>query len=188
MIRTSDRASSRRRSVPVGSELLDRLGFTNHAIERFATRAGLGSTKRQVVEPIVRGLLLCEGRVVADRPRWARSRNKADIYVQLGEWMLFIGCHDSQREGAYAIVTVVNGPSDNTWRTAHRRGYVSTPPIRVAPRRPNPIASVALALRERRPGENLVAAIRRTHRARRQSMQDEYERVLLERWRGRAQR
>jgi hypothetical protein len=100
--------------------------------------------------------------------------------------MLFIGCHDTQREGGYAIVTVVNGPSDNNWGTAHRRGYVSTPPIPVVRGRTSPIVSVALALRGRRRGESLVAAIRRTHSARRQSTQTEYDRALLERWSGRA--
>jgi hypothetical protein len=186
MILTSSRAGSNDGSVRVGAELMNRLGFTNHAIKRFAARAGLDSTNRDVVEPIVRGLLVREGRVVAARPRWAQSRNTADIYLQLGEWMLFIGCHDTQRAGAYAIVTVVNGPSDNNWRAAHRRGYVSTPPIPVTRGRTNPIASVAIALRGRRPGESLVAAIRRTHRTRRRSTQADYDRALLEGWHRRA--
>jgi hypothetical protein len=77
----------------------------------------------------VRDLLLCEGFVVAERPRWSRSRNTADLYLQLGQWMLFIGRHDTRR-GGYAIVTVVSGREGTTWSKALRRGYIVTPPPR----------------------------------------------------------
>lgn len=63
--------------------LLERCGFTNHAIERFAARAGLRTTNRQIIEPLIRELLLREGTVVSERPRWARSRNRADLYLHL---------------------------------------------------------------------------------------------------------
>lgn len=140
-----------------------------------------------MVEPILRGLLLDEGRVVSQRPTWARSHHDADLYLQLGDWMLLIGCLDRLRAGHYAIVTAVNGPADNTWRVARRRGYISTPPpMPLARRRPSVLVSVARAFDDRRPGEGLPAAIRRIHRARWASAQADYDRALLERWRGRA--
>ena len=80
------------RSRPVVPELLEQIGFTDHALTRFASRAGMATSSRAVVEPIVRDLLLQEGLVVGARPHWAHSRDTADLYLQLGEWMLFIGC------------------------------------------------------------------------------------------------
>ena len=107
-----------------------RIGFTDHALERFASRAGLPTSRRSVIEPIIRDLLLSEGWVVSERPRWARSRNAADLYLQLGDWMLLIGRRDESNadRGRYAIVTVVNGAAGTTWRAAAKRGYILTPP------------------------------------------------------------
>jgi hypothetical protein len=107
---------------------LEQVGFTDHALERFAARAGLATDSRAVLEPLIRRLLLREGAVVFERPHWARSRNTADVYLQLGEWMLFIGCRREEPRRGYAIVTVVNGPRGNDWSHAWRRGYVATPP------------------------------------------------------------
>lgn len=176
---------------PVVPELLDVIGFTNHALERFASRAGLCVTSRRIVEPIVRDLLLQEGLVVGERPHWARSRNTADLYLQLGEWMLFIGTRDEHPSPRFAIVTVVNGPTQNTWRGARRRGYIFTPPPPMVTgrgwRAPNPLVSVAVTVRARRSGpaldEGLIAAVRRTHAERRAQAQDDFERVALQRWR-----
>jgi hypothetical protein len=170
------------RSSRVVSELLDRVGFTNHAIERFASRAQLGTDRRDIVEPIMRGLLLGEGRVVLQRPAWARSRNHADLYLQLGEWMLFIGCKDHLRDGCYAIVTVVNGPSDNTWQAARRRGYIAARPPLARKRRPRLLVTIVRAVNEREDGEGLLAAIGRTHSARRRRAQADYERAIVESW------
>ncbi len=48
---------------PITGELLNGFGLTNHAIGRFAERAGLQTSNRRVIEPIVRELLLREGRL-----------------------------------------------------------------------------------------------------------------------------
>jgi hypothetical protein len=144
-----------RRVVRVDHQLLANVGFSDHAIERFASRAGLKTTARRVVEPLVRELLVREGMVVADRPPWARSRNTADLYLQLGEWMLFI----AMRAGAasrrtFEVVTVVNGAEDTDWRKALRRGYiVSTPPPEIADTGRGGISGLLAALaRAFRPG------------------------------------
>lgn len=167
----------------VDLELLNRVGFTDHAIERFATRAGLATGSRHIVEPIIRDLLLQEGLVVAKRPHWARSHNTADLYLQLGEWMLFIGRREP--ESHYAIVTVVNGPEDTTWREALRRGYIFTPPpsliLDARWGGPSLLMSAILALRDSRAGpgpESLFSAIRREHGARREHAEAAYERAL----------
>lgn len=145
-------------------DLLARVGFTDHAIERFAIRAGLTTSSRHIVEPIIRDLLLQEGLVVTERPRWARSRNTADLYLQLGEWMLFIGRRQSPQTPNFAIVTVINGREDTTWRQALRRGYIFTapPPLLIdgSRSRPSLLVSVLVALRARR--SSRVRARRRT--------------------------
>jgi hypothetical protein len=150
-------------------ELLGQIGFTDHALNRFAGRAGLATSNRAVVEPIVRDLLLQEGLVVAARPHWAHSRNTADLYLQLGEWMLFIGCRQDQPDTPYAIVTVVNGPEENTWVIALRRGYIFTPPPPSIPpsgaKSPGLLATVARSVRLGR-YERARARARRRHRER----------------------
>ena len=129
----------------------------------------MAASSRAVVEPIVRDLLLQEGLVVAARPHWAHSRNTADLYLQLGEWMLFIGCRQDHQDTSYAIVTVVNGPEENTWRTAVRRGYIFTPPPpTIAPHRlrePSLLSSLVRALRDAR-YERARARARQRHRER----------------------
>ena len=103
------------------------LDFTNHAIERFAERTGLPTADRRWVEPIVRDLLQVEGRIVDRRPGWGRSSNDADLYVQVGEWLLFL-CQRETRPGRppYAVVTVISNAGMD-WRTARARGLVFTP-------------------------------------------------------------
>jgi len=102
-------------------------GFTSHALERFSQRAGIGASSWQEIEVILRDLLYQEGRVVQERPRWARSRNTADVYIQVGEWLLLICRHDELRRGAVSVVTIVNGPEENTWQRALELGYIATP-------------------------------------------------------------
>lgn len=168
---------------PITGELLNGFGLTKHAIGRFAERAGLQTSNRRVIEPIVRELLLREGRLVPKRPGWARSRNRADIYLQLGEWMLFIGCHDHRYGRPYAIVTVENRPG-TTWRKAYRRRYVRTaPPTRAARRQPSRLLSTGIAIRERPRLGGLLHAAKATHRARHERAAAEYERAILEGWR-----
>ncbi len=164
----------------VDDRLQRRLGFTDHALERFGQRAGLDARDRPTLEPVLRDLLTQEGRVVAARPRWARSQNPADAYVQVGEWLLLICRQDLRRPGSLTVVTVVNGPAGTTWRRALDRGLVLTPPpLRLAkPRRP-PLRlgeTIRTAARDgagRRPGGALAriaaavrarwAAVRREH-------------------------
>jgi hypothetical protein len=157
------------RPRPVVPELLEQIGFTDHALTRFAGRAGMATSSRALVEPIVRDLLLQEGLVVGARPHWAHSRNTADLYLQLGEWMLFIGCRQEQPGTPYAIVTVVNGPEENTWRTALRRGYIFTPPPpSISPSgasKPGLLATLARSVRLGR-HERARARARRRHQQR----------------------
>jgi len=115
-------------SARVTPQLMARVQFTDHAIERFATRAGLTTRSRQIVEPIVRSALLEEGLLVRDRPRWAPSHNTADLYLQLADWMLFIGMRSERRLDGYAIVTAVSRGPGVTWPRARRRRYIATPP------------------------------------------------------------
>jgi hypothetical protein len=124
--------------VLVDRALQARLGFSDHAIARFGQRAGLPFQDRMTLEPVLRDLLSQEGRMVSDRPAWARSRNTADAYVQVGDWLLLICRHDVRRPGQWTVVTVVNGPAGATWERAVARGLIGTPPpLRLRrPRRP----------------------------------------------------
>jgi hypothetical protein len=157
----------------VDRELLAVLGFTDHAVQRFAQRTGLGVERRGAVEPVMRDLLLQEGRVVARRPRWARSRNEADLYLQVGEWLLFV-CRGSRRRlGSFDVVTVINSGAASTWEGALERGLVWTPPpLRITkPRRARVslLGSAVAALRNRRRDarRGLLVAIATMHRERR---------------------
>ncbi len=69
--------------------------------------------RRSSIEPIIRDLLLQEGIVTSRPPQWARSRNAAPCYLQIGEWMLFILRPDERRPGRYLAVTALNGPEAN---------------------------------------------------------------------------
>jgi hypothetical protein len=112
------------------SSLLDRVAFSDHAIERFAQRAGLRFTSRHAVEPIARALLATEGWLVPHRPPWARSRRRGEVYLQAGDWMLFIAAQDPMAdEGHYLVMTAINRPIDATWRDACRRGHIKARPI-----------------------------------------------------------
>ena len=108
--------------------VLRHVKFTKHAIEQFATRAGVSLTSYGHVELLIRELLRREGKVTTDRPFWSRSSNIADLYLQAGDWMLFILLRDRWLPWRYTCVTAVNGPQENTWENALRRGYIHTPP------------------------------------------------------------
>jgi hypothetical protein len=108
--------------------VLAHVRFSQHAIEQFATRAGVPLTSYGHVELLIRELLRREGKVTTERPFWSRSSNIADLYLQAGEWMLFILLRDRWLPWRYTCVTAVNGPQENSWENALRRGYIRTPP------------------------------------------------------------
>ena len=108
--------------------VLRHVSFSRHAIEQFATRAGLYLTTHDHMEEVVRDLLRREGTVTTVRPSWSRSSSTADLYLQAGEWMLFILVKDTWRPWRYTCVTAVNGREDKTWENALRRGYIHTAP------------------------------------------------------------
>jgi hypothetical protein len=100
--------------------------------------------------------------------------------------MLLIAQTNRRSGGSYSVVTVVNGPEDNTWRTALGRGYVFTPPplwlTRVRRRRVGILGSVAAVARENYDGHGaggFLTAVRAAHRARIARAQDEYERAIM---------
>jgi hypothetical protein len=117
-----------RRSALVDRHLLAQLGITDHAVLRFAQRAGLPTARRGAIEPLMRDLLVQEGRIVTTQPRWARSRNEADFYVQVGDWMLFLCRASRRRLGNLDVVTVVVSRAAPTWAAACERGLLGTPP------------------------------------------------------------
>lgn len=145
-----------RRIRPVDRRLLAVVGFTDHAIERFAERAGLDVADRRRVEPIARDLLLQEGSSSYEPPRWYRSSNAADGYLEAGSWMLFVLRASRRRPGAWDVVTVLSNGDGMTWPLARRRGLILTPPPLPArpPRRRRArvswLGSVWVGLRERR--------------------------------------
>jgi hypothetical protein len=108
--------------------VLRQVSFSKHAIEQFATRAGLDLASHYDMELLVRELLRHEGRVTTVRPFWSRSSNTADLYLQAGEWMLFILVKNVWRPWRYTCVTAVNGRDDNTWERALQRGYIHMAP------------------------------------------------------------
>lgn len=130
------------------AKVIGRLGYTDHALIRFGERAGLDARDRATLERLLRELVSAEGRVVGRRPRWARSRNTADAYVQVGDWLLLICRHDIRRPGSLTVVTVVGEGA--TWERAAERGLVHTPPPVARPRLRERIAAVLRRLRPRR--------------------------------------
>ncbi len=171
--------------VLIDRELQGRIGLTDHAIARFAQRSGLPYADRQTLEPVLRDLLIQEGRLVSERPRWSRSQNPADAYIQVGEWLVLICRHDVRRPGRWTVVTVVSRPAAPTWERAVARGWVGTPPpLRLSrPRRGR--VGVAAAIRAARGGgsgrwswvgRRIVGELR----ARRAAVRAEHRRALAE--------
>lgn len=121
--------------------------------------------------------------MVHEPPHWARSRNTADAYIQVGEWLLFICRHDELRRGAVSVVTIINGPAENTWRRALELGYIATP----MPQNPSPPRqpytsfweSIKIARRTNEPGQpGIISRVIKTHRTRRAKAQATYEEAL----------
>jgi hypothetical protein len=166
---------------PVDASVLHRVRFTKHAVERFAERAALPQRYTAGrLEAIMRDLLLQEGRIVVERPHWARSRNDADGYLQAGEWLLFV-CRQSRGDGlGWDVVTVVNGAATHTWERAREREYIGTPPPLQARapqrRRAGWWQSVRQAHRDRPAGrKGFLRSAWETHRAQKQTFAAEYE-------------
>jgi hypothetical protein len=103
------------------------VGLTTHALEQFVARARpVGDPRRRL-----RDLAGAEGRLVAQRPAWARSHNTADAFLQIGEWLLLVLVDDPRRSGSYTCVTVINGDGGPSWEAAYAKGWIATPPRRV---------------------------------------------------------
>jgi hypothetical protein len=114
-----------------------RIGYSEHALERFCERGGVPVRPRPELEGALRSLVARDGRVVHDRPRWAHSRRDADVFVQVGGWLLLVLMHDPRRGGdAYTAVTVLGREGVTSWPSAHRHGLTRVRPPRWArPRR-----------------------------------------------------
>jgi hypothetical protein len=169
-------------SIPTPAQLR-RVGFSHHAIERFAERAGLSVRTRAAVEPIIRDLLRQEGLLSTQPPRWARTSDPGELYLQIGEWMAFILRRDARRVGHYTAVTAINGPPENTWTHALTRGYLATPPapeLHPLQRRPTLRDTIAAVLAERRCGGDqsiLLLHLLHAHRERRAEARRKRDRV-----------
>lgn len=139
------------------------------------------------MENIIRDLLRQEGLVTTERPSWARSQNTAALYLQAGQWMLFILEPDRRTAGRYTCVTVVNGPEDNDWENALRRGYIHTPPPLRLPSLPSAHVGFWMSVRQantmRRAGErehSLLAQVLTVHRSRRNEARQQRAKAVSE--------
>jgi hypothetical protein len=123
-----------------------RIGWSDHALERFCERAGVPARPRPELEAQLRRLVARDGSVVPDRPRWADSRNDADLFVQIGGWLLVVLMRDDRRgEDAFTAVTILGREGWASWPAAHARGLTRVKPPRWA--RPSLIARIVQRLR-----------------------------------------
>jgi hypothetical protein len=115
-----------------------RIGYSDHALERFCERGGVPVRSRTELEGALRALVARDGRVVLDRPRWATSRRDADVFVQVGGWLLLVLMRDPRRgDEAFTAVTVLGREGVTSWPAAHEHGLTRVRPPRWArPRRP----------------------------------------------------
>jgi len=148
----------------VDAQLLAVVGFSDHAIQRFAERTGIRERGRHAVEPLARDLLRQEGLRVPRRPNWAGSR-QAPFYLQVGEWLLFVGRKDTR--GGRILLTTVIAHEDWTWTEALAHGEVGTPPPLRAEPRPAAglgLGGIARALVGREHTGGVLARVRRARR------------------------
>lgn len=104
---------------------------------------------RPELEAQLRRLVARDGSVVPDRPSWADSRNEADVFVQIGGWLLVVLMRDDRRGAeAYSAVTILGREGWAGWPAAHARGLTRVRPPRWA--RPSLLARIAGRLRGRR--------------------------------------
>ncbi|MDO9407859.1 hypothetical protein [Patulibacter sp.] len=88
---------------------------------------------RPELEAQLRRLVARDGSVVPDRPDWADSRNDADLFVQIGGWMLVVLMHDGRRGAEdFTAVTVLGREGWASWPAAHARGLTRVRPPRWA--------------------------------------------------------
>jgi hypothetical protein len=114
-----------------------RIGYSDHALQRFCERGGVPARSRAELEGALRALVARDGRVVHDRPRWAHSRRDADVFVQVGGWLLLVLMRDPRRgEDAFTAVTVLGREGITSWPSAHQHRLTRVRPPRWArPRR-----------------------------------------------------
>lgn len=125
-----------------------RIGWTDHALERFCERAGVPERPRAELEAQLRRLVAADGSVVHDRPAWADSRNEADLFVQIGGWLLVVLVRGERgRPDQYSAVTVLGREGWASWPAARARGLTRVRPPRWA--RPTLVARIAARLRRR---------------------------------------
>jgi hypothetical protein len=103
------------------------VGFTSHALQRFVQRSGLPDRGRDATETLLHGLFAAEGAVRYERPYWAPSRRRADVFLQLGNWMVFPAVATNVgAAGEYLVVTAITSMTHGTWRTAVHAGLIQT--------------------------------------------------------------
>lgn len=126
-----------------------KIGWTDHALERFCERAGVPERPRPELEAQLRRLVARDGSVVPDRPRWADSSNVADVFVQVGGWLLVVLMRDDRRgDEAYSAVTILGREGWADWPAAYAGGLTRVRPPRWA--RPSMLARLTARLRRRR--------------------------------------
>lgn len=156
----------------VDEQLLALVQFSDHALERFAERAGLPRGDRASLEAIARDLLLQEGLRVPRPPRWAHVR-AAPFYLQAGSWLLFIGRPCPRRRDGRKEITTVISARNRSWAAALSHGDIATPsPLRVPAPTGQHVAlrqSVAAALGRRYSPLGFLRAVAAIHRERREN-------------------
>jgi hypothetical protein len=164
----------------VDGDLLATVGFTDHALLRFAERSGLKFSGRQLLDPIVRDLLSNEGLRVPEPPEGVRLSKEADFYMQAGTWLLFLGYGPPGRR---SITTVVQIGPKLSWKAALARGRIATPvPITVSEPRQHPVTLTSSVTRAWAGPSRLrqLLGLGAEHHARQQAAARGYARALKE--------
>lgn len=140
-----------RTAAPAAETLRLRIGYSDHALQRFCERGGVPARPRVELEGALRALVARDGRVVHDRPRWADSRRDADVFVQIGGWLLLVLMCDPRRgDEAFTAVTVLGREGITSWPAAHEHGLTRVRPPRWARPRRSLLARLGDALRRTR--------------------------------------
>jgi hypothetical protein len=152
----------------VDEQLLAAIGISDHALERFAQRAGQPHGSRRQLEAVVRDLLLQEGLRVPGPPGWAHVR-RAPFYLQAGDWLLFTARPNARSAARCRTITTVIAREDLAWAPALERGWIATPPpCHRAPPRPASVTVRSSALELLGRGDlRLLLELPSSHRRRR---------------------